>query len=181
MPLASHDCIYCSATGWNSSSDQGDLMIRWSYDQWLNGLFVLLSSLTDDLLRCKISSWGWYISAWPQISYDFFFFLSIDITPALQAISFFYGITAQLSCIDNISNPCAISIFHYYTPTYCVKVRNGNINNSLCSFNSNIFMKSRKIKSVRVPLRKSIDFLLIRKKSILLSVKCLINDITNEI
>lgn len=177
MPLASHDCIYCSATDWNFSSDQGDLMIRWSYDQWLNGLFVLLSSLTDDLLRCKISSWGWYISAWPQILYYYFFFLPIDITPALQAISFSMVLQHNLSCIDNISNPCAISIFHYYTPTYCVKVRNGNSNNSPCSFNSNIFMKSRKIKSVRVPLRKSIDFLLIRKKSILLSVKCLINDI----
>lgn len=115
MPLASHDCIYCPATGWNSSSVQGDLMIRWSHDQWLNGLFVLLSSLTDDLLWCKISSWGWYISAWPQISHYLFFFLPIDVTPALQAISFSMVLQYNLSCIDNISKLFVPSVYFIIT------------------------------------------------------------------
>lgn len=138
---------------------------RWSHDQWLNGLFVLLSSLTDDLLQCKINSWCWYISAWSQILY-YFFFLSTDNTPALKAILLLWYYTTIQLCIGNISNHQTISIFHYYILTSRAKVRNGNIS-------SNIFMKFRKIRSVAVLLRKSID----KRKSILLSVKCLINDI----
>lgn len=118
MPFAPHDFIYLPATGWNSSTEPGDLMIRWSHDQWLNGLFVLLSSLTDDLLQCKINSWGWYISAWPWISYCFF--LSIDITPALKAISFFCGITVRSISVLTTSPSFLPSV--YFITTFLLLV-----------------------------------------------------------
>lgn len=123
MPLASHDCIYCSATGWNSSSDQGDLMIRWSYDQWLNGLFVLLSSLTDDLLRCKISSWGWYISAWPQISYDFFFFFPLTLLQPSRP--FLFSMVLQHNCPVLTTSPILVPSVYFIIKLLLIVSRSG--------------------------------------------------------
>lgn len=91
---------------------------RWSHDQWLNGLFVLLSSLTDDLLQCKINSWCWYISAWSQILYYFFFFpLTI---PQPSRPFFFCDITLQSNSVLAISPTIKPSV--YFITTFLLLV-----------------------------------------------------------
>lgn len=154
---------------------------RWSHDQ------VISWSVIKWPIRSSVKSNWWSPAVQNKslglvhkcMTLNFILFFSFHwYYPSPQGHFFFlwYYSTIHL-CIDNISQLFAISIFHYYIPTSCAKVRNGNINNnSPCNINSNIFMKSRKIRFVRIPLRKSIGFLLIRE-NLFLSLKCLINDI----
>lgn len=91
-------------------------------------------------------SFHWY---YPSPQGHFFFSVVLQYNPSL------YWQHLPALCHQYIS---------FLHPTSCAKVRNGNLNNnSPYNINSNIFMKSRKIRSLRVPLRKSNDFLLIRE------------------
>lgn len=111
--------MYCLATGWKSFSEPGDFMIRWSHDQWLNGLFVLLSRLTDDLLQCKINSWCWYVSSWSQISYYYYFSFHWCYSSP-QGHSFFCDITVQPISALAISPTIKPSV--YFIPTFLLLV-----------------------------------------------------------
>lgn len=140
-------------------SRSGDLMIRWSHDQCLNGLFVHLSSLTDDL-QCKkmglvhncmtlnfmlVFSFHWYYSS----SQDHLFFCGVTVQPisALTTSPSFvpsmYFIATFLLLVPKSGTEILIMILH--------------------AISIQIFAWSQgKLDLSEFPCEKSIDFLLRR-------------------
>lgn len=171
MPFAAHDlpsCYWMKFLCWTRWSH--DQVISWSVLKWLICSFIKSnwwSAVQKNGVGTQLHDSEFHAG----------FFCPLILLQLSRPFIFLWCYSTAHLCIDNISQLCAINVFYCYTPTSCAKVRNRNLNNnSPWNFNSNICMKSRKTRSVRVPLWKIHWFSLEKIKFIPLSVKHLVND-----
>lgn len=139
-----------------------DVMIRWSPDQWLSGLFVLLSRQTDDFLQYKISPWVWNISAWPRIQTGFPFQLVLPQSSRPFLFLWCYNPSLYWQHLTALCHQYISPLHSYFSwlPRYGMEI----LIIILHAISVQILSWSPgKLDLSEFPREKSIDFLLIRE------------------